>query len=92
VSVSRIKKKSFGADELCHSPACILSFLITAACRGELRQAWNWGDGPLVDTGRKTESSQGEDEKMANMLNETKHPESGPEALGGEDKVERHMG
>ncbi|KAF5386018.1 hypothetical protein D9615_002521 [Tricholomella constricta] len=28
------------------SPACILSFVLTAAIRGELRDAWNWNDDP----------------------------------------------
>lgn len=28
------------------SPACILSFVITAGLRGELREAWNWSDEP----------------------------------------------
>ncbi|RDB16955.1 Minor histocompatibility antigen H13 [Hypsizygus marmoreus] len=28
------------------SPACILSFFITAAVRGELREGWNWSDEP----------------------------------------------
>lgn len=27
-----------------HSPSCILSFLITAVSRGELKQAWLWVD------------------------------------------------
>lgn len=31
------------------SPACILSFLITAGLRGELREAWSWSDGPEDD-------------------------------------------
>lgn len=28
------------------SPACILSFVITAGLRGELREAWSWSDEP----------------------------------------------
>ena len=28
------------------SPACILSFVITALVRGELLEAWKWSDGP----------------------------------------------
>lgn len=28
------------------SPACILSFLITATVRGELKNAWAWSDDP----------------------------------------------
>ncbi|KAG7449554.1 peptidase A22B, signal peptide peptidase [Guyanagaster necrorhizus] len=28
------------------SPACILSFVITAFCRGELSEAWDWSDAP----------------------------------------------
>ncbi|KAF9452367.1 hypothetical protein P691DRAFT_722117 [Macrolepiota fuliginosa MF-IS2] len=31
------------------SPACILSFVITAGVRGELREAWNWSDEPEDD-------------------------------------------
>ncbi len=27
------------------SPACILSFVLTAWCRGELSEAWQWNDG-----------------------------------------------
>jgi len=30
------------------SPACILSFVITAVVRGELQQVWGWSDGPDV--------------------------------------------
>ena len=34
-----------GALMNCHcSPACILSFVITAVTRGELRDAWSWSD------------------------------------------------
>ena len=29
-----------------HSPACILSFLLTALARGELNSAWAWSDEP----------------------------------------------
>jgi len=29
-----------------HSPACILSFFVTAAIRGEFREAWSWSDNP----------------------------------------------
>lgn len=28
------------------SPACILSFFITAVIRGEFKEAWNWSDDP----------------------------------------------
>ncbi len=28
------------------SPACILSFLITAVTRGEFKDAWDWSDAP----------------------------------------------
>jgi len=28
------------------SPACILSFVVTAGIRGELKQAWSWSDDP----------------------------------------------
>jgi hypothetical protein len=28
------------------SPACILSFVATAAARGELEEAWAWSDDP----------------------------------------------
>lgn len=28
------------------SPACILSFLLTAVFRGEFKEAWNWSDDP----------------------------------------------
>jgi len=28
------------------SPACVLSFVMTALIRGELMSAWSWSDGP----------------------------------------------
>lgn len=31
---------------LTYSPACILSFFITALSRGELKEAWRWSDDP----------------------------------------------
>ncbi|KAG5652352.1 hypothetical protein H0H81_005329 [Sphagnurus paluster] len=31
------------------SPACIVSFVVTAAARGELREAWKWSDDPDAD-------------------------------------------
>lgn len=44
---------------MCHSPACILSVLITGVMRGELRDMWEWVDGgrqaPGVADERKTE-------------------------------------
>jgi len=45
---------AFGAAQpalLYLSPASILSFLITAALRGELKEAWAWTDGPLKADG-----------------------------------------
>jgi minor histocompatibility antigen H13 len=37
------------------SPACILSFVVTALARGELREAWAWNDTPdEQDTGAET--------------------------------------
>jgi len=43
------------------SPACILSFVITAAIRGELPQLWGWSDEPNIKegenaTGQKTKT------------------------------------
>ena len=32
-----------------HSPACILSFVLTALARGELAEAWAWTDAPEED-------------------------------------------
>ncbi|KAF5348631.1 hypothetical protein D9758_006855 [Tetrapyrgos nigripes] len=32
------------------SPACIMSFVLTAVFRGELKDAWNWTDGPEPQT------------------------------------------
>lgn len=72
-------------DRLCHSPACILSLLITAVSRGELRDAWNWSDGPMGDTGRKTECDGQQDKKTQValiMLNESEDTETEPEGPG----------
>jgi len=33
------------------SPACMLSFVLTASIRGELKAAWNWTDGPVQTEG-----------------------------------------
>jgi len=30
------------------SPACMLAFFVTALIRGELKEAWNWTDGPTA--------------------------------------------
>jgi minor histocompatibility antigen H13 len=40
------------------SPACMLSFFLTALIRGELKEAWYWIDGPVEDgTKAKADSS-----------------------------------
>ena len=48
-----------------HSPACILSFFITALRRGELQEAWNWTDeAPGSDTVK--EATKGEEKQNGN--------------------------
>lgn len=42
------------------SPACILSFVITAVVRGELSEIWRWSDGPGV----KENSAEGKKKTM----------------------------
>ncbi|KAH7923719.1 hypothetical protein BV22DRAFT_1036005 [Leucogyrophana mollusca] len=51
----------FGAAQpalLYLSPACILSFLLTAVARGEFSEAWTWSDDPEI-------SQEGKEEKKA---------------------------
>ncbi|KAK7472532.1 hypothetical protein VKT23_000647 [Stygiomarasmius scandens] len=42
------------------SPACIVSFVLTAVVRGELKEAWHWTDGPEPQLGEKQSRRQGE--------------------------------
>lgn len=44
-----------------YSPACILSFLITAVSRGEFKEAWSWADESPEDKGESR--SKGEPSK-----------------------------
>ncbi|KAF8844712.1 hypothetical protein BDN67DRAFT_673149 [Paxillus ammoniavirescens] len=39
------------------SPACILSFVVTAFARGELRDAWTWSDDPAQKTAKQVPES-----------------------------------
>ncbi|KII92377.1 hypothetical protein PLICRDRAFT_154841 [Plicaturopsis crispa FD-325 SS-3] len=71
------------------SPACILSFFITASVRGELKDAWNWSDGPSEPKSATSEESTAE--KLAPPLAQPSRPVTplGGSVDGGdeEDKV-----
>jgi len=45
------------------SPACMLSFFLTALIRGELKEAWDWIDGPVEDGTKDNCSSPSTDTK-----------------------------
>jgi len=46
------------------SPACIAAFLVTAAVRGEVGEAWAWEDGPVVG-GEEGKGKEVDDEDKA---------------------------
>ncbi|EKM80937.1 hypothetical protein AGABI1DRAFT_56125 [Agaricus bisporus var. burnettii JB137-S8] len=53
------------------SPACILSFVITATFRGELGEAWNWSDGPSSLAKRGGEDGDTKTEVVSSTLDES---------------------
>jgi len=55
------------------SPACILSFVITAGLRGELREAWSWNDDPenKPKDGSQPRTEQDTKSEIVEVLNET---------------------
>lgn len=66
------------------SPACILSFVITATVRGELAEAWRWTDMPHQE-------EQAKKFDLESKADETPLSSAGEEMGEGRDDVEKQV-
>ena len=66
------------------SPACILSFVVTATVRGELAEAWSWSDLPPEE---KEAEKEGELQLEAKLEDGPSAPQAEEASRQGHDDV-----